>query len=140
MATTNSLPLEDQDLRSNPPGIKDRLRNLWERSRASREPEIVQPQPNTFQTDSQQPIEKSSVTITAHDDFRVEARSAMGGWKITSIDQTSGLRHEFYVQDGVIFHISLYGEPGQFVVGRAVGRLSDSERQAILHAVEMGQA
>jgi hypothetical protein len=57
------------------------------------------------------------------------------GWRVSSVDESSGHRHEFYVQGGVIYHVDLWNESNRFVVGRPVQRIMDSEREAILHSV-----
>ena len=77
----------------------------------------------------------SSVTITAHGDFRIEARRMSDGWRVTSVEESSGHRHEFYVQGGVIYHVDLWNETKRFVVGRPVQRIMDSEKEAILRSV-----
>src|ERR1700754_1557184 len=130
MAATNSLPFDEEDVRSNARGIKDRLRDLWGRSR---EPEVQES--TALQCSEMEVAQGSSLTITGSDEFRIEMRGIATGWRVSSIDQASGIRHEFYVESGVIYHVDLYDHPTKFLVGRPVQRIMETERQAILEAV-----
>jgi hypothetical protein len=67
--------------------------------------------------------------------YRIETRGTATGWRVTSIDQSTGAAHEFFVHDGAIYHVSLWNNSSQFVVGARVKKIMDSERHAILEAV-----
>jgi hypothetical protein len=84
--------------------------------------------------------EKPSHKIAVFEDFRIEVTGVLTGWRITSTDQATGIQHEFYVHDGEIHHVNLQSSPPwnhytQFVIGRRVKRIMDSEKRAILQAV-----
>jgi hypothetical protein len=132
MAATNSLPFDEEDVRSNARGIKDRLRDLWGRSR---ELEVQESTALQCSGPEMEVVQGSSLTITGSDEFRIEMRGIAAGWRVSSIDQASGIRHEFYVESGVIYHVDLYDHSTKFLVGRPVQRIMETERQAILEAV-----
>jgi hypothetical protein len=165
-------PAEDQDLRSDARGVRDRLTNLGKSPKPLREamrnarPLIdasrtfhqlqaflkkrtskvsisgalnKRPSP---QLEAAQLIstEKPSHKIAVFEDFRIEVTGVLTGWRITSTDQATGIQHEFYVHDGEIHHVNLQSSPPwnhytQFVIGRRVKRIMDSEKRAILQAV-----
>jgi hypothetical protein len=89
--------------------------------------------------------EKGAMKVGLFGDFKIEGSSLRAtsrslGWRITAIDQTSGLEHEFYVREGVIYHVQFQSSPPwnhstQFTVGGRVKRIMDSEKRAILRAV-----
>jgi hypothetical protein len=89
--------------------------------------------------------EKKALLIGVVGNFEIEASSLSSGsrilgWRITSSDLTTGLRHEFYVSEGQIHHVQFQSSPpwdhaSQFVVGGKVKRIMESERAAILRAV-----
>jgi hypothetical protein len=84
--------------------------------------------------------EKPSRKIAVFEDFRIEVTGVLTGWRITSTDQATGIQHEFYVHDGEIHHVNLQSSPPwnhctQFVVGRRIKRIMDSEKRAILQVV-----
>jgi hypothetical protein len=89
--------------------------------------------------------EKKASTIGGVENFKIEATPMLSGsrilgWRITSDDQTTGLRHEFYVSEGRIHHVQFQASPpwnhsSQFVVGSKVRRIMESEKRAILRAV-----
>ena len=90
------------------------------------------------------PTEKASM-IRVFGNFTIEATSVLNGsrilgWRITSKDKTTSLQHEFYVSEGRIHHVQFQSSPpwshsSQFVVGRKVRRIMESEKQAILRAI-----
>jgi hypothetical protein len=136
MAATNSLAFDEQNLRPNPRGVRDRLRSLWDRSLGARVLQNKQSEAAPLPLDQAiESTEKPILNISAHEGFQVEARTTSGGWRVASIDQSSGVRHEFYVQGGGIFHVDLWGHSGEYIVGRRVERISNAERQAVLRAV-----
>jgi hypothetical protein len=133
MAATHSPSFEGQDLRSYARGMRDRLRSLWGKSRkADSEPSQSDSSPLEYSAGFPS---RSALNITAYDDFRIETRGTSEGWRVATVDESNGNRHEFYVQGGVIYRVDPWSESTRFVVGRPVERISDSERQAILHAV-----
>jgi hypothetical protein len=89
--------------------------------------------------------EKKASMIGVFGNFKIEATPVLSGsrilgWRITSNDQTTSLRHEFYVSEGRIHHVQFQSPPpwdhsSQFVVGGKVKRIMESERRAILQAV-----
>src|ERR1700753_1202974 len=118
--STEILPaLGEQSPRSGGRSVKDRLRNLWEKSSES-------PAAST---------ERQSLTIAVFDGYKIEAKGTNKGWRVRSKKLSTGIQHEFFVHQGEIFHISLWNHPIQFVVGCRVKRIMESERQAILQAV-----
>jgi hypothetical protein len=133
MAATNSLPFDEQDLRPNARGLRERLKDLWGKSRGPRAQAVTALLHEGESTESS--AERSALTITGSDEFRIEMRGMQAGWRVSSIDQATGIRHEFYVESGVIYHVDVYDHPTKFLVGRPVQRIMDTERQAILEAV-----
>jgi hypothetical protein len=89
--------------------------------------------------------EKKTSMIGRFENFTIEGTSVLNGsrilgWRITSNDQTTSLRHEFYVSEGRIHHVQFQSSPpwnhsSQFVVGRKVRRIMESEKRAILRAI-----
>jgi hypothetical protein len=72
--------------------------------------------------------------------FVVEATNLSSGWRITTIDPTTGVQHNFYVREGQIHHINFHASPPwnhstPFVVGSRVRRITDSEVRAIRRAI-----
>src|ERR1700759_3562670 len=104
MAAPHSPALDGQGLRPHPRGWRDLLRNLWARSRNSQvqQSELDQGESSPLEYSESFPT-GSSVTISPFGDFRIEARRMADGWKVTSVEESSGHRHEFYVQGGVIY-------------------------------------
>jgi hypothetical protein len=72
--------------------------------------------------------------------FVVEATNLSTGWRITTIDSTIGVQHNFYVREGQLYHINFHASPPwnhatPFVVGSKVRRITDSEMRAIRRAI-----
>jgi hypothetical protein len=136
MAATHSPSFEGQDRHSYARGIRDLLKSLWGGFRKS---QAQQSEPSHYDSPDlgASAPRRSSLTITAYGDFRIETRGVSEGWWVTSVDESNGNRHDFYVQGGVIYHIGLGNQSTQFIVGRPVQRIMDSEKQAILHAVSV---
>jgi len=81
-----------------------------------------------------------SVNVGIWGDFKIEGTRAGSGWRITTLNQDTGLEHEFYVQEGQIYHVQFHSPPPWshstgFIVGSRVRRILHLEKQAILHAV-----
>jgi hypothetical protein len=75
-------------------------------------------------------------------DFKVEGTKLGAGsrWRITIIGQTAGTKHEFFVQEGEIYHVQFHtpapwNHLTQFVIGCRVKRILDSEKRAIFDAI-----
>jgi hypothetical protein len=77
-------------------------------------------------------------------DFKIAGTSmptATGlGWRITTTDQNTGLKHEFFVNQDQIYHVQSHSSPpwsheSPFVVGRRVKRILAAEKLAIQQAV-----
>ena len=135
MATTNSLPFEDE-LQPTAGGLKDRLKNLWGRSRGAIAMKNGHSRNNRAEAaESFRVVEQGTREIVAVEGFRVEALKLSTGWRVNSINESTGVAHEFYVHEGIIYHVRLWNHSTQFVVGNCVMRIMDSEKQAILYAV-----
>jgi hypothetical protein len=133
MAARNPPLFEGQALGSNATGVRDRLKNFWERSREPLAPQDAQSPGGASNGSSS--IASGSVTISAFGGFKIEARTLSTGWRVSSTDQATGIQHEFYIHDGAIYHVSLWNQSAQFVVGCRVKRIRESEKRAILQAV-----
>jgi hypothetical protein len=89
--------------------------------------------------------EKKASMIGVFGNFKIEATPLLSGsrilgWRITTNDQTTSLRHEFYVSEGRIHHVQFQSSPpwnhsSQFVVGGKVRRIMEAEKRAILRAI-----
>jgi hypothetical protein len=137
MATKGLLALELQGLGSDQKNLRGRWKRLWRQSLETRP--MPDPQSLSDASDLPAPLyaaNNRTVTITAFGGFKIEARGFSGGWRISSTDEETGIRREFYVHERVIYHMSLWNQSTEFVVGGRVNRIRDSERQAILQAVE----
>jgi hypothetical protein len=141
MAASN-IPFAEQSPRSNTRGVRDYLRHLWGQSQQSlmmHGASLRKKAPGSVVSEemASAPMaeEKRSTTIAMFEDFRIEARAALSGWRIASIDRETGIQHDFYVQQGEIYHLSLWKHTDQFMVGRPVNQIRDSEKQAILQVV-----
>jgi hypothetical protein len=67
--------------------------------------------------------------------------SRLVGWRVTAVDQSTGYGHEYWVQDGRMFHVQLATSPPwthrtPFVIGDPVKRVEPSAKAAVLQAVE----
>jgi hypothetical protein len=76
------------------------------------------------------------------EEFRVEATSIHSSdWRVTTTHRGTGLRHEYYVRQGQIYHVQFMSSPpwthsSQFIVGTKVRRIADSEKHAVLAAIK----
>jgi hypothetical protein len=85
-------------------------------------------------------VNKVSLKVGVFGDFRIAATRMSTGWRITTTDQNTGLQHEFFVDDGQIYHVQFQKSPPwshetPFVVGSRVKRILSSEKLAVLNAV-----
>jgi hypothetical protein len=90
------------------------------------------------------PVKKAALNVGVFGDFKIAATSMSTGigvgWRITTTDQNTNLQHEFFVDDGQIYHVQFQTPPPwshqtPFVVGGRVKRIMASEKEAILQAV-----
>jgi hypothetical protein len=84
----------------------------------------------------------SNPRIVAFAEYRVEATSAgKGDWRVTTVDLSHGLRHEYYVHRDKLFHVQFLEPPpwthaARFIIGTRVRRIAAAEKHAVLEAVE----
>jgi len=90
------------------------------------------------------PVKNAALQVGIFGDFKIAATSMPTGtglgWRITTTNQNTGLQHDFFVDDGRIYHVQFQSSPPwshqtSFVVGSRVKRIMASEKQAILQAV-----
>jgi hypothetical protein len=93
-------------------------------------------EPHVMQADGNAP------RVRFFQDFRIEGTSLGDGssWRVTTIDETFGVKHEFFVHAGQIYHVQFHSPAPwshltRFVVGSRVKRIQASEKQAILAAI-----
>jgi hypothetical protein len=85
-------------------------------------------------------VNNVSLKVGVFGDFKIAATSMSTGWRVTTTDQNTCLQHEFFVDDGQIYHVQFQKSPPwshetPFVVGGRVKRILSSEKRAVLQAV-----
>jgi hypothetical protein len=96
-------------------------------------------------TDQEQqliPADDKALKVRLIQDFRIEGSSIGGGsgWRITTVHEISGVKHEFFVHASQIYHVQFQSPPPwshltRFVIGGRVKRILASEKEAILAAI-----
>jgi hypothetical protein len=88
------------------------------------------------------PADGNALKVRFFQDFRIEGTSLGDGscWRVTTIHETVGVKHEFFVHSGQIYHVQFHtpapwSHLTRFVVGHRVKRILASEKKAILAAV-----
>jgi hypothetical protein len=133
MATRNFPPLGAEHPGNHARGLGGLLRSFLA-SNAGDLPVSLTP-PVSNETTAADPGAEKRLQITVVDDFRIEARCMLSGWKVTSIDLTTGLQHSYYVQDNEVYHLDVFKDSPHGVVGNRVNRMREEERFAILQGV-----
>jgi hypothetical protein len=85
-------------------------------------------------------VKNASLKVGVFGDFKIAATAMSTGWRITTTDHNTGLQHEFFVDNGEIYHVQFQKSPPwshetPFIVGVRVRRILSSERRAVLQAV-----
>jgi hypothetical protein len=92
------------------------------------------------------PLEDSSIYEEPRPTREFEALATSihrSDFRVTTIHCSNGLRHEYYVRSGQIYHVQFLSSPpwthaSQFIVGTRVRRIAAPEKHAILKAVQAG--
>src|ERR1700761_2509259 len=64
-----------------------------------------------------------SGSASCSEGFLVETSEDSTGWRVTTTNQSNGIRHEYYVCRGTLYHASEWNASSGFVIGSQVSRI-----------------